>query len=117
MMYTGMVIHTCMGTFQDLLTTQKDNVEMKIVIFVETINDKERFMSRIVKLYVCLVAVHNLFVKDELPVDYCFSRFILIQKQIQAVGLPLEVKWDERGRKKMAQYSFSTLRVCIDNLY
>jgi hypothetical protein len=43
-------------------------------IFFEAINDKERFMSRIVKLYVYVATIQNLFIKDELLVEYNFTR-------------------------------------------
>jgi hypothetical protein len=49
-------------------------------MFIETINDKEIFTSRIANLYMCVALIHNLIAKDDFLVEYSFLRPILIQK-------------------------------------
>jgi hypothetical protein len=66
-------------------------------IFVETINDKERFMSMFAQLYVCVAKNQYLLVKDELLVDHNYHRLEPTRKQRQVDGIPLEVPM---GHKK-----------------
>jgi len=69
-------------------------------LFVDIVNDKERFMSKTMKLYVCIVAIQILFVRDELLVDYSFYRSMHIQKQSQVVDLPSEVPTEHKEATK-----------------
>jgi hypothetical protein len=87
--YVYMDGHPCIhGNIVGFINNSKKQCRNANCIFVETINDKERFMSRIVKLYVCVVAIQNLFVEDELLVDYNFSRPIPIQNKDKQLVFP-----------------------------
>jgi hypothetical protein len=54
------------GNIALFIKNSRNKQRSRNCIFVETIIDKERFMSRIAKLYVYVATIQNLFVKDRI---------------------------------------------------
>jgi len=95
-----------LGNIARFIVNSRNSHKNANCVLGETINDKERSMSKIVKLFVCVDEIQNLLVGYKLLVDYNFHKPKPTQKQRKEIGLSLEVPMGHEECNKMMLCNF-----------